>query len=257
MVLQFMSNLVGVKANQAVQAGIEALVRFDPKGATEAELRTMEQHLDALGMQVAQARQSYQREKQEADSIQALASQRMAAAEQLQSQSQSETDPSRKASLEGSLGTLVDMMEKMAPEVDREKQEAADAKAFVEQLEGAYADAGGKLKQARSQLEQAQRDMARAAQQKDAAAQQAEMARRAAGLTQTTSSLTVALKAMQEAADKDKIAADAAMSKVRMLRPTTPEKDDPNIAKALQIASGKAPAPTNIADRLAALKARG
>jgi flagellar biosynthesis chaperone FliJ len=257
MVLQFMSNLVGVKANQAVQAGIQALVRFDPKGATEAELRTMEQHLDELGVQVAQARQGYQREQQEADSIQALAHQRMAAAEQLQKQSASETDPSRKASLDSSLGTLVDMMEKMAPEVDREKQEAADAKSFLEQLEGAYADAGGKLKQARSQLDQAQRDMARAAQQKEAAAQQAEMARRAAGLTQITSSLTVALKAMQDSANKDKIAADAAMSKARLLRPTSPEKDDPNIAKALAIASGTAPAPTNIADRLAALKARG
>ena len=52
MVLRFMGNLIGVKANQAVTAGVEALIRWDPKSATEAELRTMEQHLDALGVQV-------------------------------------------------------------------------------------------------------------------------------------------------------------------------------------------------------------
>jgi hypothetical protein len=50
--LSFISNLVGVKADKAVQAGVEALVRWDPQSASEAELRTMEQHLDDLGRQV-------------------------------------------------------------------------------------------------------------------------------------------------------------------------------------------------------------
>ena len=47
--LTFISNLVGVKADKAMQAGVEALVRWDPQSASEAELRTMEQHLDDLG----------------------------------------------------------------------------------------------------------------------------------------------------------------------------------------------------------------
>jgi chromosome segregation ATPase len=256
MPLQFISNLIGVKASQAVNAGVEALVRFDPKGATEAELRSMEQHLDELGRQVAQARQTYDREAKEAAAMQALSSQRMAAAEQLQNQLNAETDPTRKAGLEKSLGTLVTMLEQMAPDVDREKAEAADAKDFVQMLERTYADAGGKLKSARSELEKAQRDMARAAQQRQSAEQQAEMARRAAGLTQTTSGLTVALKSMQEAAQKDLADADAAAMKAKMLRPTKPEEDDPNIAAALAKASGQSPAPTGLSDRLAALKAR-
>jgi hypothetical protein len=65
----FIRNLVGVKTDQAVQVGIEALVRWDPKAATEAELRTMEQHLDELGLQVAHARAAYEREIKEADTI--------------------------------------------------------------------------------------------------------------------------------------------------------------------------------------------
>ena len=73
----FMRNFVGVKTDRAVQAGVEALVRWDPQGATEAELRSMEQHLDELGLQVAQARAAYDRERQEATTINALVKQRL------------------------------------------------------------------------------------------------------------------------------------------------------------------------------------
>jgi len=253
--LKFMSNLVGVKFNKAAQSGVEALVRWDPKSASEAELRTMEQHLDDLGREVAQARLSYDQENKEAVAIQSLSQQRMAAAEQLQKQAELETDPARKAALEKSLETLVSMLETMAPEVDREKKEAADAKDFLQMLENTYADAGGKLKSARSTLQQAQRDMGRAAQQREMADRQAEAARRAAGLASSTSGLTVALKAMQDAAAKDLISADAQMAKAKLLRPTAPERDDPNIVAALAQASGKPLQPTSLNDRLAALKA--
>ena len=256
MVMQFIGNLLGIKANQAVNAGIEALVRWDPQGATEAELRTMEQHLDELGLQVARARQSYDRERREAEEIQRLAHQRLAAAESLQSQVNGAPDPAQKTGLEKSLTTLLDLMEKMAPEVQREAQDAEDAKAFLEQLEAAYAEAGGKLKTARSQLEKAQRDMARAAQRREVAEQQAEAARRAAGLSQTASSLNIALKAMNENAARDLASAEAAAAKARLLAPTHPEKEDPNIAAAMAAASGQEPAPVGVANRLAALKAK-
>jgi chromosome segregation ATPase len=253
--LAFMKNLLGVKMDKAAAAGIEALVRWDPKSASEAELRTMEQRLDDLGREVALARQSYDREKREADAIQALSQQRMAAAEQLQRQMDVDSDSGRKAGLEKSLETLVSMLEQMAPEVEREKAEAVDAKDYLAMLEQTYAEAGGKLKTARSELERAQRDMARAAQQREQADRQAEAARRAAGLASQTSSLTVALKAMQDAAAKDLAEADAQMSKARLLRPTRPEQEDPNIAAALAAAAGKPPAPQSLSERLAALKA--
>jgi chromosome segregation ATPase len=253
--LAFISNLVGVKADRAVQAGVEALVRWDPESASEAELRTMEQHLDELGRQVAEARQAYDRERREAEAIEALSHQRMAAAELLQSQIAAEGDPTRKVGIERSLETLVSMLEQMAPELEREKQDATDAKDFLEMLEKTYAEAGGKLKQARSALERARRDMARAGQQRQSAEQQAEAARRAAGLSQATSSVTIALKAMQEAAARDLASADAAMAKAKLLRPTRPEQEDPNIAAALAAASGKSTAPKSLSERLAALKA--
>ena len=254
--LQFMRNLVGVKADKAVQAGVEALVRWDPQSASEAEMRSMEQNLDQLGQQVARARLSYDKEMREANAIQALSTQRMAAADQLQRQAEAETDPAKKAELERSLGTLVTMLEQMAPEVDREKKDVVDAKEFLEMLEKTYAEAGGKLREGRSQLERAQRDMARAGQQRQMAEQQAEAARRAAGLSTTTTSLNVALKSMQDAAARDLTNAEAANMKAKLLRPTQPEQDDANIARAMQIASGQPVAATSLTDRLAALRTR-
>jgi chromosome segregation ATPase len=254
--LSFIRNLLGVKTDQAVQGAVEALVRWDPKSATEAELRTMEQHLDELGLQVAQARAAFERERKEADAIVALSQQRIAAAEELQRRAAAENDAVRKADVERSLGTLVGMLEQMAPEVERERRDAEDAKGFLEMLEQTYAQAGEKLKAARSQLDRAQREMGRATQQRDMAQQRADAARQAAGLASTTSGLNVALKAMQDAAARDLAAAEAANAKAKLLQPTRPEQEDPNIAAALAAASGARPAPANLADRLAALRQR-
>ena len=250
----FIRNLVGVKTDNAVNSAIEAIVRWDPKSATEAELRTMEEHLDQLGLQVAQARAAYDKEKKEADAIMALSQQRMAAAEQLNGRLAGETDPGNRQAIERSLATLVGMLESMAPDVDREKQDVVDAETFLRSLEEAYQQAGQKLRNARAELQRAQRDMTRAEQQRSIAEQRAEAARQAAGLTSATSGLSVALKAMQDNAARNLAQAEAANAKASLLRQTKPEQDDPNIAAAMAAVSGK-PAPTaNLGDRLAQLR---
>ncbi len=252
----FIRNLVGVKTDGAVQSAVEALVRWDPRAATEAELRTMEEHLDQLGLQVAHARAAYDKEQKEADAISQLSRQRMAAAEQLQQQWETETDPARRAQLQKSLETLVGMLEQMAPEIEREEADARDAREFLDMLEKTYADAGNKLKTARSDLQRAERDLGRAAQQRQLAEQRADAARQAAGLSGATSSLGTALKAMQDAAARDLASAEAASAKARLLRPSQPEEEDPNIKAALAAVTGQQPTPTNLGDRLAALKGR-
>ncbi len=250
----FIRNLVGVKADNALNGAVEAIVRWDPKSATEAELRTMEEHLDQLGRQVAEARQAYDREKKEADTIELLSQQRMAAAEQIQHKMDTETNPARKSELERSLHTLVTMLESMAPDVEREKADAADAGEFLRSLEDTYQQAGQKLKSARDDLNRAQRDMGRADQQREMAERRAEAARQAAGLSGATSGLSIALKAMQENAAKDLAVAESANSKAKLLAPTRPEQDDKNIASAMAQVQGRLPAPTNLSDRLTALR---
>jgi len=255
--LSFIRNLVGVKADQAVNSAVSAIVRWDPQSATEAELRTMEENLDEVGRQVAQARMGFDKERREADAIQHLSQQRMAAAEQIQQRMQAEADPSRKAELERSLGTLVGMLESMAPEVEREKQDAVDAESFLRSLEDTYQMAGQKLKSARDELTRAQRDMGRAAQQRNMAERRAEAARQAAGLASATSGLSVALKAMQENAQRDLANAEAANSKARLLTPTRPEQEDQNIASAMAHVQGRVQTTASLTDRLAALRGQG
>jgi len=131
----FVRNLVGVKTDQAVNSAVAALVRWDPQSATEAELRTMEQHLDELGRRVAEARIGFDREQREADAITQLSRQRMTAAEQLHQRAQAEADPGRKAEVERSLATLLGMLEQMTPDIEREKQDVSDAGDFLRSLE--------------------------------------------------------------------------------------------------------------------------
>jgi chromosome segregation ATPase len=250
----FIRNLLGVKTDRAVNSAIEAIVRWDPKSATEAELRTMEQNLDQLGLQVAQARAAYDRERKEADQILALSQQRMAAAEQLQARLDAETDPASRAALEKSLATLVDMLEQMAPEVERERQDVVDAESFLRSLEEAYQQAGQKLRTARAELTRAEREMIRAEQQREAAERRAEAARQAAGLASASSGLSVALKAMQDNAARNLAQAEAANAKAAMLRPTRPEQEDPNIAAAMAAVSGKTAPQASLAERLQALR---
>ena len=250
----FIRNLVGVKTDNAVNSAIEAIVRWDPKSATEAELRTMEQHLDGLGLQVAHSRAAYDREKREAQHIIALSHQRMAAAEQLNQRLAAEADPANTAALEKSLATLVGMLEAMAPDIDRERQDETDAETFLRSLEETYQQAGQKLRGARADLVRAQRDMTRADQQRQAADQRAEAARQAAGLSGATSGLSVALKAMQDNAARNLAQAEAANAKAALLKPTRPEQDDPNIAAAMAAAAGKAAPAASLGDRLAQLR---
>jgi chromosome segregation ATPase len=256
MAISFLKNLLGVKANGVVQSGIEMYVKWDPKGASEAELKTMEGKLDQMGLHVAQARARYNEAQKALDTMNSLMHERMTAADTLQKQLDAESDPARKASLEKSLATLVDLLEKMTPEVDEDDKDAVSAHEFLEQLEAAYTAFGDKLKHARSDLDRAQREMERQRLTRDNAADRAEAARQAAGLSSSGSSVNVALEAMHAAAERDRVKAEANNAKAALLKPTVPEQDDPNIVAALAAAKGTGAPPTSLTDRLAALRSR-
>jgi chromosome segregation ATPase len=256
-VFPFIRNLIGVKADNTFQAALDAIVRWDPEGASDAQLLTMEQNLDIIGRRVEAARQAYDKERQELETMEALSQQRMSAADLLHSQMDAEADPSRKATLKASLEKLVAMLEEMAPDVEREKKDAQAAQEFLESLEQSYNDAAAKLKTAKADLTRAQRDMARAAHERETAEQRAEQARETAGLTHSTNAVNVALQAMHDVASRDQQAAAAAERKAKILAPSSPEKDDPNIAAAMRAAKGESAPAASVEQRLAALKAKG
>jgi len=243
MALAFIKNLLGVRKDNLVTNAIEAIVRMDPKAATEAELRTMEENLDRIGRAVADAQIAFDKEKREAEAIVAMFNQRLAAAELLQTKILGEDNATTKAGLQKSLEDLLGLIEGMHDEVAREKQDAADAEQFLNELQTSYSEAAGRIR------------TARADRQLGAAKGREQHARELAGLATASNGIDLALNAMKNAATEATNAAAVADTKARLLTPTAPEKTDANIAAAMAAAAGTPAAPASSADRLAALKA--
>ncbi len=231
------------KAKSLANALSEAIVKFDPEGATEAAIAEIEEKFDNLNVAFSKAKQTWEKENKEAQSILALYNQRLAAADFLQA------DPSKAEAL----NQLVAALEDMLPDIEREKQEAEDAKLDMDQLEGLVKQYAEKLKAARHTVEKAKKDMQRAEFQKERAKEIADAAAMAAGLSKSTSGLSSALDHMNKLAEQSKAEADAANRKARLLQPTSID-DHADIKAAMAAVSGNAPSALSIQDRMAALK---
>jgi len=232
------------KAKSLLNSLGEAIVKFDPKGATEAAIAEIEAKFDKLNGAYSVSKQDYEREQNEYLSISELYKQRLAAAEYLQKDS----------SKSEALNQLVSVIEAMLPDIEREKQEADDAKQDMEQLAVLVDQFAEKLKSARHTVEQAQKTMQRAERQKESAQEKAEAATMAAGLSKSSSNLSTALEHMSNLAQEAKAEADAANRKAHLLKPTELE-DHEDIKAAMDAVSGKEQPPTSIQDRIDALKA--
>jgi len=251
--LNWLRNYVGVKQDTAVQSALERLVRFDPAGASEADLRTMDQNLDALGRQVAQARVEFDREHKEADEYRARYSKRLAAVQLLKDQVDAEQDEAKKAGLRDSLSKFVAETADLKSQVQMEVQDETQAHDLLDQLSQAYEAAAAKLRQARQDLERAGRDVRSADQRKQAAEQRAEAAKVANGLSHANDGVSIALDALHKAAEKSRAEATVLDDKARLLKPTDLVKEDPNIAAAMRKAeTGGKPAPS-LDDEIASL----
>ncbi len=223
----------------------EALVKFDPEAATEAAIAEIEEKFDKLNLAFSNAKKSWEKENKEAEAIVSLYNQRLAAAEYLQ------TMPDKV----DALNQLVSLLEEMQADVEREKQEAQEAKQYMDELENLVKQYAAKLKTARHTVEQAQKAMQRAELLKQQAQEKAAAAKMASGLGGSSSSLSSALDHMNKLAEQSLSEADAASRKASLLQPTQAE-DNPDIQAAMAVVTGKTSASTSIQDRLSALKLR-
>lgn len=227
----------------------QALAKFDPEGMSEAGMRQLEENVDNLATETAQARQEWLKEKTEYDEISKLYEQRLQAAEILQGKVE------KGEATEQSLMTLVQMLEDMKPEIQREKEEAEYAEQIFKELEESTKQAAEQVKNARVEFEQVRRELKRASLDKQRAERDEERAKRLAGIRQGGNQLGSAMEALKKNVDKRSAEADAAKMKARLFVKDDPEKDDPTIAAALAEASGDTKDDQmSITDRLAALK---
>ena len=80
---RFLKNYGKTKIMDGVQGLNDAIVSWDPEGATEAAIAEMEENFDEINKQYSQAKSVWEKEDREAREIVAVRDQRMAAAEAL------------------------------------------------------------------------------------------------------------------------------------------------------------------------------
>lgn len=255
--MQFFRTLLGVKGEKLGQGVVDALVELDPKSASAAQLRVMEQDLDKAGQLLTRLRADFQRERKEAVEARENYGRRLAAAEHLNNQLAGAAADKR-ASLEASLATLLTQLEELQGEVEVEEREADEAETLVAEAEAAYREKAKALTEAKSALTKAERDMERAKIQESREKQRADRAAEVAGLRASgTSKLTVAVDAMSRRAEQARVNAEAARLKAQALTDlagtSKPGLGDPNIEAALQAVGGAAAPALPIGDRLARL----
>ncbi len=238
------------KIVQGVNALNEAIVSFDPDGATEAAIAEMEENYDKINLEFSKVKQEWAREQGEADEMVALRDKRMLAAEHISAQMAEDPD---NTALNTGLTQLLDALEEMQPDIEREVAEAVDAKEVMNELDATVKLYGEKLKTARTDMKKAANAMKKANAQAERADQKAERAKQAAGLTSSVGGLSSALEAMNKQAADAQANADASKRKADMLSPIKAEENDA-VAAAMAAVAGEPAKATSAADRLAALR---
>jgi chromosome segregation ATPase len=247
--LSFLGFFAKNKGASVVDDITKFVVALDPDTASKAELDLLQSHLNAIGEKLAIAEQDQARERKETDAAQAVVNQYLSAADILEKQVAE--GKAGQASLDKLLATL----EKAMADLEREKQEDADAANWVAQLRESHDMMAEKLSTARDRLKDATRGLQQAKMAEERANQRAADAKQAAGLASGTGKLTIALDALTAKTEEAKAAARAAELNAEAIRPMAGVEGDAAIAAAL--AAAKTPdAPVSSSDRLNALRAR-
>jgi chromosome segregation ATPase len=253
--LSFTKCFIGAGGEQAATALTTAMVKMAPETATAAELKNMEQDLDAAGQLISRLQRELSDERHAYDAVNARYTQMMGAAENLQHQI--DAAGFLKEPLQASLATLVTQIEEIVPELDQDKKDIDATQALLREAEAAYQAKATALTGAKAKLTRAKNDMAHATLEEQRAASRAETARAVAGLSSGSgaSGINVALDAMTRTAQATRDRAAALDMKAKALSRAKTAEEDPNIAAAMAAAAGTAPNAT-VADRLAALQQR-
>lgn len=251
----FLKQFVIKKADDAQTGFVKMLVEFDPETASEAEIGELDEALTKLTQQMVASKTAWEKEQRQAEDIRKNYDLRVSAAERLQARAEGASGE-EKAQVEASLAALLGELEKMAPEVEREKNEAAEAKVYYDELAQAVKTAADRLKTARARLSDAKRRMDVAKVRMDRAGEQEERAKVVAGIKKQASCVGTAFDAMTRKAEDMEAQAEVHKEKAALL---TPPKggDDPILAQALKEAAGETEAPRqSLSERLAALKTK-
>lgn len=247
-VMPFLRNFLAAQGDNVTKGVVKAMVELDPESASKADLATMEQDLDRAGRAIAKLRADLVSEQKELEAVEKQYGQLMGAAEVLQKRIAAGAD----ASVQTSLTNLLNKIEHIVPELDRDRQTVKDTESLLHEAETAYAAKAEGLRQAKHNLEDAKHDLAHAKIEEERADERAQQAAVVAGLKEsTTSNLSTALNSMRAAASDARQRAESHNMKAAAL--TGDEAaEDANVKSALAEAN---PVPEkSLSDRLNSLR---
>ncbi|MEI9982526.1 MAG: hypothetical protein WDN69_04530 [Aliidongia sp.] len=255
MSFSFFRHFIGGQGDKIVDAVTIAAVRWDPKTASLAQLREMEDDYDKANGLLQQIRQETVNFDKEIAAEQREYEDRKAAAQLLLSKQNAETDDSRKAAYEKSITAIVSDLEARKPRLEHDKDQASRMHAQLDTAQAAVEEKMTALTEAKAQLADAERQMKLNELEAQRAKAEAERAAQLEGLRgKNVSGLNTALDAMQGAADKAARQAEARAPRADALTHASkgPAADE-NVAAALAEVRTGTSANASISDRLAHL----
>ncbi len=256
MVWRFLKHYGMNKATDVVNEFAAAVVAFDPQAASKAQIAMMEAELTTLGNRLAEAVAELQREHRETQELKRSYEHYLQAAQILEAKLEDGASPAQNAQTESSLAKILDKLEGMKPEIEREEREDQEVEAWRGELRRAFEELARKIRSAHGELQSARRKVDMAKLQRERALEQDRRAKETAGITSSISSLSVALDTMNQETAKVRAETEALKLKAGLLQSDRLDAD-PNIAAALAAASGQSSADRgSLSERLAALNGK-
>lgn len=250
--MQFVKNYGKVKADNSADTLMKGIVALDLDGAAEADIRVLEENLDKLVKAATAQAAEATRERREADEINELYNNKLAAIEILNEQL-ADAEGADAEELEEVILEEVEALESMQNDIARENEEAEEAETYQKELDEMCMEASKALKNARGQLNKAKTNLKRAERNTEREERKAAQRKNLKGLTAGTGKLATALEAMQEKTEDERQKSEGLAMKSKLLGDD--DKKNARMEAAMAKAAGKtSTADMSVKDRLAALK---
>lgn len=252
---KFLAKFAGVQADKTADALMTTLIKWDPKGATEAEIRAVREALSEFSIKCEEARTKMNKEVAEAEEIKQVVADKIELAKKWKAEIDNPaTDASRKAKLEGELPKLMDELAKLGPKVDKEVKEAEMATKLFETYDQVVITTNEKLATKIAQAEELTSSLEIAKVEEQLANEQVKAAEVLAGINKARDSFDVASSviAKETQAIKDRTAAKEREADLLAGH----KKDDSFVQAELAEMTGKGKTNLSFEDQLAALSAK-
>lgn len=272
MSFNFLKNFAKVKAENVEEGLINLAASLDKEGVAEAAIKQkMDEHEERIKMYQS-AVDDYKREQAEADREESLYNRYMGEAEAIQrilanletAKADIAADPSNQnaaAIIAGSnevemtndLVKLLDVIEKRAPILEKEKAEALEAKQWMDELKSAVDEISAELLTLRKTVDDAKRDIAKAEIDAERNRKRTEQAEVIAGLRKSGNKFDTAINALKNKATEKQAESETYKIKADTLKKPVDATDE---IVGKYTSSSQPTSSESLSERLARLKTK-